>query len=159
MFYWNEEMDQFEATIGAISAAGRLKLAVDAITWTLENMSLPIEDGSAQSFISAGLELARRAMRQGIVYPAMSPEYEAEFDRLLEDVTEDGVGSLVMAVGTLFSAGDDVMHPQVAFNILWSCYEAVLLREFDVPTPELEADSGRCLAVIDYQKALIEQAR
>ena len=158
MFYWNDEMDQFEAVIGAISPAGRLKLGIDAIAWTMETMSPPIADPSARAFIQTGLEQARRAAQQGSVYPEMSAENEAEFDDLLEEVTEDGAGSLVMAVGTLFTAGDEVMDPQVAFNILWSCYEAVLLREFEEPTPELEAGSGRCLAVIDFQKELIRQA-
>jgi hypothetical protein len=157
MFYWNEEMDRYEAVIGAISPIGRLKLATEAVGWTVDTMSPPIQDADVQAFIAAGLGEARNALRSGIVYPDMPAPLEADFDRLL-DATEPGAGSLIMAVGTLFSAGDEEMHPQVAFNILWSCYEAVLLREFDEPTPELEAQSGRCLEVIDYEKALIDQA-
>ena len=157
MFYWNEEMDQYEAVIGSISPMGRLKLATEAVGWTVDTMSPPVQDADVRAFVAAGLGEARTAVNSGVVYPEMPPALDAGFDDLL-DATEPGAGSLVMAVGTLFSAGDDEMHPQVAFNILWSCYEAVLLREFDEPTSELEAQSGRCLEVIDYQKALIEQA-
>lgn len=158
MFYWNEEMDRYQDVIGRVSPLGRLKLGLESVSWTMETMAPPIADPEARSFIQSGIDQVRRAVGQGVVFPDMPAEYEAEFDRLLEDVAEDGAGSLVMAVGTLFSAGDEVMEPEVAFNILWSCYEAVLLREFDEPTRELEFASGRCLAVIDRQKELIDQA-
>ncbi|GAB3225392.1 hypothetical protein GCM10027447_14720 [Glycomyces halotolerans] len=157
MFYWNDEMDRYESVIGAISPMGRLRLAIEAVSWTSATMSPPIQDADAQQFIASALDLAREGAQRGEVYPQMPPELETAFDRLL-DAPEPGAGSLVMAAGSLFTAGDDEMPPQVAFNILWSCYEAVILREFDEPTPELEAQSGRCLEVIEHEKSLIDQA-
>jgi hypothetical protein len=160
MYLWDYEMGPMKERIDALGGIPRLKIAVNALSWTMSTMNPPIENAEVVQFVNDVLEYCGNALRQGDAGPEFIEELDERHDALLdEEIAEPGVDSILAAVSGCFGYEEAELRTQAVYDLLSSCYEAILLRIAPgLVTIEFERESARCNEVIEFQKNLVLQA-
>lgn len=157
MELWDREMSGYQARLDELAPAARLKLAVEAITWTLDTLPEPLEDRAAHSWITEALTACRRTVQNGAASVNLPAELDGAYDEIAEDAEESGVPHYLSA--TFAAANAAGVTGGQLFGILSWLYEGSLDRE-EIPEWTIEAEEAnpRCNAVIAAQKHQIESA-
>ncbi|MEV4568354.1 hypothetical protein AB0K12_31685 [Nonomuraea sp. NPDC049419] len=158
MLLWDYEMAEDRDKLAVLSSAERMAVAVEAIEWTLETMSPPIQDGATTDFLSRALTICRQAVTEGRGAVPEQPDLSRDFDDVYEGTEEPGTAHLLSAVMECCEAPDGI-QAEGLYNILSYCYEGSMDRE-DIADLNVEAErnNSRCKSVILYQRNLIRTA-
>ena len=157
MELWDREMSGYQQRLDGLAPAGRLALAVEAITWTLETLPEPLEDRAAHNWISEALAACRSAVQSGAASVHLPAELDSAYDEIAEDAEESGVPHFLSA--TFAAADAEGVTGGQLYGIFSWLYEGSLDRE-EIPEWTIEAEEAnpRCNAVIAAQKRQIESA-
>ena len=154
MALWEREIFPYEDELEHLTPASRLRIAVEAIDWTLQTTPTPIQDQQAAEWIEATMTAARAAVAQGSDRVPPSEDLIDRFEDVDDEVYEEGVGQLAMGVNNFWSF--ETMTSKALEGVLFACYEFFSMREDPEPeTIEEEQANTRCREVIAYQKELI----
>lgn len=157
MALWEREIFPYHDQLERLAPSERLRVAVEAIDWTLRTMATPIEDPEARQWLDEMLDEARAAVAQRASRVPMPEDLLDRFDEVDDDTEEYGVPQLLMGMPNLW--GLDVMTVELVEGVLYNCYAFSSMREEPEPeTLDDEQADARCREVIDYQKDLIAQA-
>lgn len=158
MLLWDYEMASEREKLAALSSPERLAVAVEAIEWTLETMSPPIQDSATTEFLERALRVCRQAVVERREAVSGQSELVGDFDDVYEGTEEPGTAHLLSAVMECCEASDG-LHAEGLYNILSYCYEGSMDRE-DIADLNVDAERNnrRCNSVILYQRNLVQNA-
>jgi hypothetical protein len=157
MNLWERDIFPRHDELEQLTAATRLHIAVEAIDWTLQTSTTPIQYQRAAEWIEEVMTEARTAVAEQAGHVDLSEDLAVQFDEVDEDADETGVSQLLMGVANVYEF--DAFTSKALEGTLYSCY--VFSQQREVPEPETieeEEATPRCRDVIAHQRQLIENA-
>lgn len=157
MNLWERDIFPRHDELEQLTAPARLRIAVEAIDWTLQTSTTPIHYQAAAEWIEEVMTKARAAVAEQADHVNVAEDLAERFDNVDEDADETGVSQLLMGVANCYEF--DTFTSKALEGTLFSCY--VFSQQREVPEPETieeEQANPRCVAVIAAQKQLIESA-
>ncbi len=132
-----------------------MRIAVEAIDWTVQTSTTPIQYQRAAQWIAEVIPEARAAVARQSGHVDLSDDLAEQFDDVDEDADETGVSQLLMGITNCWEF--DTFTSEALEGTLYSCY--VFSQQREVPEPETieeEEANPRCREVIAHQGRLIE---
>jgi hypothetical protein len=157
MNLWERDIFPRHDELEQLTAAARLRIAVEAIDWTLQTSTTPIQYQRAAEWIEEVMTEARTAVAEQAGHVDLSEDLAEQFDEVDEDADETGVSQLLMGVANVYEF--DTFTSKALEGTLYSCY--VFSQQREIPEPETleqEEATPRCREVIAHQLGLIENA-
>jgi hypothetical protein len=157
MNLWERDIFPRHDELEQLTAPTRLRIAVDAIDWTLRTSTTPIQYQRAVEWIEEVMTAARTAVTEQSDHVELSEDLAEQFDEVDEDADETGISQLLMGVANVYEF--DTFTSKALEGTLYSCY--VFSQQREVPEPETleqEEATPRCREVIAHQLGLIENA-
>jgi hypothetical protein len=154
---WEWEIGPCRGRLEQLTAGTRLRLAVEAVDWTLRTSVRPIGDRRAAEWIQAVMAEARTAVARGAERVDLSSDLADQFDEVDDGADETGVSQLLMGIANCW--GFESMTSDALEGTLYSCYVFALQREVPEPETSEEEDANpRCREVIRHQRGIIDEA-
>ncbi|MBR7827562.1 hypothetical protein KDK95_14685 [Actinospica sp. MGRD01-02] len=157
MNLWERDIFPRHDELDQLTAPTRLRIAVEAIDWTLRTSTTPIRYQAAADWIEEVMTEARAAVAEQAGHVDLSEDLAEQFDEVDEDADETGVSQLLMGVANVYEF--DSFTSKALEGTLFACY--VFSQQREVPEPETieeEEAVARCREVIAHQQRLIETA-
>jgi hypothetical protein len=164
MLLWDFEMRGLRDELDRMPPLNRLRVAAQAIEWTLGTFDPPFEqqfDERAVRFIVAAWGQVEAALRAGRAAPEAPSGYEDEVRYAYDQAASIwGGNQIVMATLGCFDLAASGMSTGQLLQLLSDCYESVLDRQdIAVVTPEAERENLACVRAIEIQQELIRSQR
>ena len=157
MNLWERDIFPRHDELDRLSATTRLRIAVEAIDWTLQTSTTPIHYQRAAQWIDEVMTEARAGVADQADHVDLSEDLAEQFDEVDEDADETGVSQLLMGVANCYEF--DTYTSKALEGTLYACY--VFSQQREVPEPETIEDeeaTPRCREVIAHQTSLIDNA-
>jgi hypothetical protein len=155
MALWERDIQPFQDQLASLSSPESLRLAVEAIDWTLRTLPEPIEDPEVKESVDAVMRAARTAVEQRADRVLLPEDLIDRLNEVEEDTYEPGAAQLLSGLRRIWA----YPGPVALEDVLYDCFAFCEQREDDEPdTTEEEEANTRCREVIAYQKELITQA-
>ena len=157
MNLWERDIFPRHDELDQLSAPTRLRIAVEAIDWTLQTSTTAIRYQRAVQWIGEVMAAARAAVAEQADHVDLSEDLTEQVDEVDEEADESGVSQLLMGVANCYEF--DTYTSEALEGTLFACY--VFSQQREVPEPETIKDeeaTPRCREVIAHQKSLIDNA-
>lgn len=157
MNLWERDVFPRHDELDQLTAPTRLRIAVEAIDWTVQTSTAPVQYQRAVEWIEEVMAQARAAVAEQADHVELSEDLAEQFDDIDEDADETGVSQLLMGIANCWEF--DSFTSKALEGTLYSCY--VFSQQREVPEPEtIEEEEGnpRCREVIAQQQRLIQNA-
>ncbi|MFC4906867.1 hypothetical protein [Actinomadura gamaensis] len=158
MLLWDLEMKPFKEEISLLSPRRRLRVAADALEWTLGTFDSRIDEVAAEA-VRSSISQLRDEESRGNVSPSTPEGLEGRVEEYLARSDDLGVEQLLMGTVNCFELPETGMGVDYLYTTLSDCYESILDREeIDIVTPEAERNHPRLVEAIRVQQELIRRA-
>lgn len=154
MNLWERDIFPRHDELDRLTAATRLRIAVEAIDWTLQTSTTAIQYRRAAQWIEEVMTEARAAVAEQAGHVDLAEDLVEQFDDVDEDADEIGVSQLLMGIANCWEF--DTFTSKALEGTLFACY--VFSQQREVPEPEtLEEEEAnlRCREVIAHQQRII----
>ncbi|RFU37341.1 hypothetical protein DZF91_33390 [Actinomadura logoneensis] len=158
MLLWDIEMKSSKEDISLLEPRRRLRIAADALEWTLGTFDSRISELAA-SAVRSSISRLREEESRGNISPAAPERLEDQVEAYVSECDDPGVEQLLMAAVNCFELPAAGMGGEYLYTILSDCYESLLDREeIDIVIPEVERKHPRLVEAIQVQKEMIRRA-
>lgn len=103
MALWEREILPFQERLSSVSSAESLRLAVEAIDWTLRTQTEPIEDTEISGCIEAVMEAAHAAVEQQAERVQLPQALIDRIDAAEENTYEPGAVQLMSGLRRIWA--------------------------------------------------------
>ncbi len=157
MNLWERDIFPRHDELERLTAPTRLRIAIEAIDWTLQTSKTLIQNQRAVQWIDEVMTEARAAVAEQSGHVDLSEELVDQFDDVDRGADETGVSQLLMGIANCWEF--DTFTSEALEGTLFSCYLFSQLREVpEAESFEEEDANPRCHELIAHQERLIENA-